>query len=221
VASRVFVVGAPLGVSQTLTVGYLSARRMAPLFIGGGGEFEVLQTDAAINPGNSGGPMFNMQGEVIGVVSYILSESGSSAGLGFAISARTAREQLLERKAFWSGIDYVYIGEPYSTALNLPPGKSGLLVQRVAKGSGGERLGLRGGSIAAEFGGQPLLIGGDIILSALGVKVGSKDFYKDMGKAFEALPADGSFEVVVLRAGRERKLKALQSELIAAPGSKP
>ena len=103
IGAPVFVVGAPLGASHTLTVGYISARRKPNDTLNGMSRAEFFQTDAAINQGNSGGPLFNMQGEVIGIVSHILSHSGGSEGLGFAVTSKVAR-QLLERKSFWSGL---------------------------------------------------------------------------------------------------------------------
>ena len=66
---------------------------------------EFFQTDAAINQGNSGGPMFNRRGEVIGIVSHILTQSGGFEGLGFVVTTNTARELLLDRKSYWGGID--------------------------------------------------------------------------------------------------------------------
>ena len=80
VGDQVFVVGAPLGQVFTLTVGYVSARRTSPGMLGGSSSIELIQTDAAINQGNSGGPMFSLDGEVIGIVSHILTESGGSQG---------------------------------------------------------------------------------------------------------------------------------------------
>ena len=216
VAERVFVVGAPLGISHTLTVGYLSARRMGPSLIGAG-EVEVLQTDAAINHGNSGGPLFNMAGEVIGVVSFILSESGGSAGLGFAISSRTAREQLLDRPAFWTGVDWVTLAGEWAKAFNLPDGRTGLLLQRVAQGSAGARLGLRGSSVPIEAGGRPLLIGGDVVLEVAGIDVGSEEAVARIGAALDGLASDAELVVRILRDGRERTLKARMGELRAAP----
>ena len=81
IGEDVFVVGAPLGESHTLTVGHLSAHRKRAGLLGTS-SVEFLQTDASINPGNSGGPMFNMDGEVVGIVSHILTQSGGSVGLG-------------------------------------------------------------------------------------------------------------------------------------------
>jgi S1-C subfamily serine protease len=75
IGEEVFVVGAPLGESHTLTVGHLSAHRERAGLLGTS-TVEFLQTDASINPGNSGGPMFNMDGEVVGIVSHILTQSG-------------------------------------------------------------------------------------------------------------------------------------------------
>jgi serine protease Do len=82
VGDEIMVVGAPLGVSQALTYGHISGRRKPHHLLGNvdTGEQELLQTDAAINPGNSGGPMFNMAGEVVGIVSFGLTEAGEPPG---------------------------------------------------------------------------------------------------------------------------------------------
>jgi S1-C subfamily serine protease len=217
VAAQVFVVGAPLGVGHTLTVGHLSARRDTPSLLGLGDEVEVLQTDAAINQGNSGGPLFNMAGEVVGVVSYIVSDSGTSAGLGFAVSSNTVREMLLERPAFWSGVDFVALAGDWARAFNLPDGRAGLLIQRVANGSAGARLGLRGSSLPVEVGGRRLLIGGDVVLVVAGVDVGGQGAVRRVGEAIDALGRDAQLEVLVLREGREVLLAAPMAELLRVP----
>ena len=96
VGDQIFIVGAPLGISYSLTVGYISARRETDDLFGGFLPTEQFQTDAAINEGNSGGPMFNMKGEVIGIVSYIISQSGGFEGLGFVITSNMAKRLLLD-----------------------------------------------------------------------------------------------------------------------------
>jgi S1-C subfamily serine protease len=94
VGDEVFVVGAPLGQTHTLTVGHISARRANPFMFTSFEPVELFQTDAAINPGNSGGPMFTMDGELIGVVSHILSTTGGFQGLGYAVTSNQARATL-------------------------------------------------------------------------------------------------------------------------------
>jgi serine protease Do len=84
IGDEIFVIGAPYGLSHTLTVGHLSGRQKPGQTTASLGHAEFLQTDAAINKGNSGGPMFNMAGEVLGIVSHIISKSGGFEGLGLS-----------------------------------------------------------------------------------------------------------------------------------------
>ena len=116
------MVGAPLGITHTLTVGHLSARHKPNATFSGMLTAEFFQTDAAINRGNSGGPMFNLKGEVIGIVSYNLSQGGGSDGLGFAVTSNMTRRLLLDEPSVWSGLDgYLLTGEA-ARAFNLPVG---------------------------------------------------------------------------------------------------
>src|SRR5690606_16499293 len=87
VGDWVIAIGNPFGLGQTLTVGVISARNRD---IRSGSYDDFIQTDASINRGNSGGPLFNLDGEVIGVNSAILSPSGGSVGIGFSIPAQLA-----------------------------------------------------------------------------------------------------------------------------------
>jgi len=87
VGEQVFIVGAPYGIAHSLTVGYVSGRHKPNTIYAEIPLAEFLQTDAAINQGNSGGPMFNLNGEVIGIVSHIISKSGGFEGLGFVVSS--------------------------------------------------------------------------------------------------------------------------------------
>ncbi len=214
VGSEVFVVGAPLGISHTLTVGHVSARRRVETALGGLFDVELLQTDAAINMGNSGGPMFDMQGRVVGVVSYIVSLSGGSEGLGFAVTSNAARELLLDRDIFWSGIEYVYLEGPYAQALNLPEDRSGLLVQRVASGSVCHRLGIRGGVIPATIGGEPLLLGGDVILEVQGIDATDPEMQGALLHVRESLTPESTVSILVLRAGKLRRLERKLADVL-------
>jgi len=92
---QVYIIGAPLGIEQSLSSGYVSGFLQRNT-LANGNIAKFIQTDAAINQGNSGGPMFNMSGDIIGIVSYILTQSGGFDGIGYAVDVRTARELLLD-----------------------------------------------------------------------------------------------------------------------------
>jgi S1-C subfamily serine protease len=208
VGEQVFVVGAPFGVTHTLTVGHLSARRRVNAASGGIFAAEFFQTDAAINGGNSGGPMFNLDGQVIGIVSYILSQSGGSDGLGFAVTSNVARRLLLSEPSVWSGLHGYLFAGPLARALNLPPRfQAGLLVQRVASGSLADRLGVRGGSLVAALGDDEFLLGGDVILAVEGIDVGEPDAYDSIRRRMSELQAaGGTVHVTLLRGGETLEL---------------
>jgi S1-C subfamily serine protease len=109
VGDQIFVIGAPYGFSQTLTAGHLSGRHCLKSNDESSKSVEFLQTDAAVNGGSSGSPVFNLDGEVVGIVSRLMSHSGGSEGLAFATASNTAKRFLLDRKPFWSGIDGLLI----------------------------------------------------------------------------------------------------------------
>jgi S1-C subfamily serine protease len=201
IGDEVFVVGAPLGESHTLTVGHLSARRMRAGLLAKT-SVEFLQTDAAINPGNSGGPMFNMNGEVIGIVSHILTQSGGSVGLGYAVSSNTAREVLIDEPSWWTGLSAFPITGPLAAILNVPPPGAGLMVNGVAKGSVAERLGLRPAVVPINIAGQQVKIGGDIILEVQGMPLDEDgENAERIRRTLMALPPSSVIRVKVLRAG--------------------
>ena len=206
VGDRIFVVGAPRGITHTLTVGHVSAKRKPEDQIKTLFDAELIQTDAAINQGNSGGPMFDMLGRVVGIVSHIVSASGGSEGLGFAISANVARRRMLESPPFWSGIESVVLTGALAEMFNLPEGRSGILVQRVARHSPAAKIGLRGGVIQAKIGDEELLLGGDVILSLGGIPMGKPDSYARARKLLiESKPGDKAV-LEVLRAGTVQRV---------------
>lgn len=207
IGDEVFVIGAPYGATHTLTVGHLSARRTNSKSHIGLVALEFLQTDAAVNQGNSGGPVFNMKGEVVGIVSHIMSQSGGYKGLGFAGSINMAKQILLESARIWSGVDFVMVDGEEAAALNLPQ-EAGLIVQKVAKGSLGERLGLKGGALRAQIEGAQVLLGGDILLSCQGVDITpDEESIQDISIALSKLKSGDSVRVRVLRGGKLLDLK--------------
>ena len=200
VGEQVFVVGAPYGLSLTLSVGHLSGR-LKPGHVSGLFELaEFLQTDAAINQGNSGGPLFNAAGEVLGIVSHLITKSGGFEGLGFVVASNTARRLLLEQPVPWLGIDAVLLEGAMARLFNLPV--SGLLIQRVAEYSPAEKMGLRGGVTRAVIGERTLILGGDVILAVEGVPV--DEFIRR--QAISALKSGSRITLIRMRAGRTERI---------------
>lgn len=200
VGDPVFVVGHPFGLDHTLTTGVLSARRKPRKTSGTMTLAEIFQTDAAVNQGNSGGPMFNMRGEVIGIVSALVSRSGGFAGLGFATSSNVARRLLLDQKEFWTGVDGYFVNGEMAGVLNLPQ-PAGFLVERVAGGSAGAQLGLRPGSFRVTIEGETVLLGGDIVLEVLGVAILDEAALERIPPALTRLNPGDPISVKVLRGG--------------------
>jgi len=206
VGDDVYIIGAPYGISHTLTKGYVSGRRSAEKMIGFS-EGEFFQTDAAINQGNSGGPMFNMDGEVIGIVSYILSRSGGFEGLGFAVSSNTAKKLLMEKRHFWGGVDGKRLSGRIAELFNLPQ-TEGLLVERIAEGSPAEAAGLLPGDIVAEIDGEPYLLGGDVVLAVQGVSVAEEGWRDLFFEKIKDKKSDEKVTVTVFRKGKKILLSA-------------
>jgi S1-C subfamily serine protease len=202
VGDPVYVVGAPYGLSYSLSAGIISARwapntvhRAMPLA-------EFFQTDATINTGNSGGPMFNSAGEVIGIVSHNISRSGGSEGLGFVVTMKTAQQLLLEKKSFWGGIDGQFLSDEMLDILNVPNNMRGFLVKSVAKGSPGDEVGLVGGTKVVTVGGEQLVLGGDIILSIEGIPAESAASMMKIRDHLATLNPGAPLTATVLRKGR-------------------
>jgi serine protease Do len=202
IGDQVVVIGAPYGLTYSMSVGWISARwppntvyKSMPLA-------EFFQTDAVINQGNSGGPMFNLAGDVVGIVSHNISKSGGSEGLGFVVTINTAKKLLLQQRSFWSGLEGRLLTSEQADLFNLPPRALGYLVTKVATGSPGEAIGLRGGRAVAVVDGESMLVGGDIILKVQGMAVGGLSAYEKIREALAGLPSGATIDVTVLRAGQ-------------------
>jgi len=202
----IFIVGAPYGLSNTLTVGRVSARRPDEARGGILSINEFLQTDAVINPGNSGSPVFNQAGEVVGIVSSVAGDTGEFQGIGFAATINTARTLLLDRDPFFTGLDGVLITGIVAKALNVPQ-SAGFLVTNVARDSLAERMGLAGGQVEAVIDDETLLIGGDVILKMNGTAIGTdrranRSLFSNIARS----NAGAIVRCTVLRAGKITEL---------------
>jgi serine protease Do len=206
VGDQVMIVGAPYGLSHSMSMGWISARWPAKSVYRAMPLAEFLQTDATINTGNSGGPMFNMAGEVIGIVSHNISKSGGSEGLGFVVTINTAKRLLLGQPNFWSGLEGHLISGPIAQILNVPQ-PTGYLVKSVARGSAGDAIGLRGGTVLATIMGEELVVGGDIILKVQGIPVGEVTDHRRVRDIVESLPPGREFTMTILRLGQVIELK--------------
>lgn len=207
IGQQIFVVGAPFGLFSSLSSGYISGFRKSTF---GNNPFttsDFIQTDASINQGNSGGPMFNLEGEVIGIVSHITTQSGGFEGIGYASSSNLAQRLLLDNDIPWFGADMHLLTKVQASLLNVPQA-SGLLIQRVASSSVFGLMGLRGGNTTVELENETLLIGGDIILSIEGIKVEANQSSLDQLAEFtKRLSNQPKFQMKVLRGGKVIILK--------------
>jgi len=153
----VIAIGNPFGFGGTVTSGIISARNRS---IGLSRYEDFIQTDASINQGNSGGPLFNMDGDVIGINTAILGPSGS-IGIGFAIPSNNAKkviEQLIEfgeTKRGWLGVRIQYVSKEIAEVEKLDKPR-GALVASVADGSPSDDAGIKPGDIILEFDGNPI-----------------------------------------------------------------
>ncbi len=153
----VIAIGNPFGLGGTVTVGIISARNRS---IGLSRYEDYIQTDASINQGNSGGPLFNMKGNVIGINTAILGQSGS-IGIGFSIPSNSAKkvvEQLIEfgeTKRGWLGVRIQVVTKEIADVEKLDEPR-GALVASVAKNSPSEKAGIKGGDIILEFNGTKI-----------------------------------------------------------------
>ena len=198
VGDPVFIVGAPYGLSYSLSEGIISARWPPNTVTKDFPLAEFFQTDAVINTGNSGGPMFTRAGELIGIVSHNISKSGGSEGLGFVVTANTVKSLLVERNRGFFGVDLMLVSGAMAQALNVPQA-GGFLVKQVVKDSVGGRIGLKGGDRIGIVEGQQLVVGGDILLSVQGISMASPDDRAKVVKALETLKAGDDLRVTVLR----------------------
>ncbi|MBU0784680.1 MAG: trypsin-like peptidase domain-containing protein [Gammaproteobacteria bacterium] len=203
VGQSVFAIGNPFGLSKTLTAGIVSALgRTLP--VSNGREIpDVIQTDAAINPGNSGGPLLDSAGRLIGVNTAILSQSGTSAGVGFAIPVDLVNEivpQLIERGALpRPGIGIAVADEALARRLGI----RGIAVMGVEPESPAAKAGLKPFDLQAG-------VVGDIIIAVDRKPVAN---VLQLSKALEAIGVGGTANLLVMRGDETREVAVLVVDL--------
>jgi serine protease Do len=158
VGDWVLAIGNPFGLGGTVTAGIVSARGRD---IGNGPYDDFIQTDASINRGNSGGPLFNTDGDVIGINTAIYSQSGGSVGIGFAISSNLAErvaEQLIEfgqTRRGWLGVYIQEVTPDIAESLGLDD-DIGALISSVNEDGPAAKGGIQPGDVVVEFDGKPI-----------------------------------------------------------------
>ena len=180
IGETVVAIGNPFGLSHTVTSGTLSARgRALPATRSGAPELrftDFLQTDASINPGNSGGPLVNLDGEVIGINTAIIS---GADGIGFAIPADRARRivnDLLrygELAPLWTGLRLITLDPALARERGLEEVEHGAVVLKVWPGSPGEEAGLREDDVVVTIAGQPVAAREDVTTALYTAEVGA------------------------------------------------
>jgi serine protease Do len=160
----VLAIGSPFGFENSVTAGVVSAKGRA---LPGDGYVPFIQTDVAVNPGNSGGPLFNAAGEVVGINSQILSETGGYQGLSFAVpidvAARVEQQIIARGHATHAqlGVAIQELNAPLAQSFGLKQ-PEGALVSRVAPGSPAAKAGLQPGDVILKANGQPIVESGDL-----------------------------------------------------------
>src|SRR5688572_27138985 len=186
VGDWVMAIGNPFGLGGSVTVGIISATKRD---INAGPYDDFLQTDAAINRGSSGGPLFNMEGQVIGVNTAIISPTGGSIGIGFAVPANTAVQVLDQLKQYgetrrgWLGVHVQNVTEEIATGLRLQEPKAAL-VAKVSPDSPAAAAGIEPSDVILKFDGQTI------------------DNMRSLPRAVAATPIGKSVTVELLRKGK-------------------
>jgi serine protease Do len=197
VGEWVIAIGNPFGLGGSVTVGVVSARNRnieSSLYD------DFIQTDAAINRGNSGGPLFNLQGEVIGINTAIFSQTGGSIGIGFAIPANTVApliKQLRETGEIqrgWIGVSIQPVDEQIAESLGLPAAR-GALIAAVGDNGPAMKGGLLAGDVVIRFNGQEVREMRNLPRIVAGSEIGK------------------TVDVVVIRKGKEQTLKIQVAKL--------
>jgi putative serine protease PepD len=214
VGQKVLAIGNPFGLGETLTTGVISSLGRSIRSEAGTLMEGLIQTDAAINPGNSGGPLLDSDGRIIGINTAIISPSGGSVGIGFAIPVDTAKRvipELIEKGYVshpWIGVTVFPLTPGLADALDLKVQKGAMIIE-VIRGSPADKAGLRGGTRVVMVGNALLPVGGDVVVALNGQKVESSEDFVRLIKRHR--PGD-LIRLKVLRGDRFIEVKVVLGE---------
>lgn len=200
IGDPIFIIGSPLGLAHSVSKGIISGKHTELNETSPEPAMEFFQTDAAINKGNSGGPMYNMQGEVVGIVSSILSFSGGFEGLGFAATSKIAVDILTQQGRIWFGSESLPMSAEMCQLFNVPQ-EGALMVQSVVVDSPAYFMGMKGGYISMKLGEVEFLAGGDIILEFDDIPLNSRENIEKFIQYLNGLEKGHQYRVKILRAG--------------------
>lgn len=210
VGEWVVAIGSPFGFTNSVSQGIVSTKERS---LPGGDVVPFIQTDVPINPGNSGGPLFNLNGEVVGIDSQIYSRSGGYMGLSFAIPidiAMKVKDDLLKHgsvKRGWLGVRIQDVSVEHAKSFNFEKA-TGVLVASVEKDGPSERAGLQIGDIILKFNGKEIFNSAELVRavsdSAPGTKVQLQLWREGASKELVAILGDASAGIVPKRpSGKE------------------
>lgn len=206
VGRKVIAIGNPFGLDTTLTVGVVSALGREINSLSARKIRNVIQTDASINPGNSGGPLLNSLGQLIGVNTQIISPSGASAGIGFAIPVNTVKKVIPQLLEYGQEVRPILGIQNPPDAWSLQNGIEGVPILAVSRGLPADKAGMKG--IEETRSGAIIL--GDVIVEIDGTKIANSD---DLLNALEQhLPGD-TVKVVTRRNNERMEFDVVLVEL--------
>jgi putative serine protease PepD len=214
VGQKVLAIGNPFGLGQTLTTGIISSLARSIRSESGILINDVIQTDAAINPGNSGGPLLDSNGKIIGINSAIISPTGASVGIGFAIPVNTAKRILPDliskgRVSYpWIGASVYPLIPEFSNYLGLIAERGAMIMEIVPNGPA-DKAGLRGGNRRVQVGNSLIIIGGDVITELNSEKVNSSD---DLIRTIRDHRPGDNIKLKILRNGRFLRINVILGE---------
>jgi len=209
VGQKVLAIGNPFALERTLTVGIVSGLGRPIQTSRNRIIRDMIQTDASINPGNSGGPLLDTQGRMIGINTMIVSPSGGSVGIGFAVPVNTAKRVVNEIMQYgkvrrgWIDATVVQIFPSLVRYAKLPVDQ-GLLISRTTRGGLAEKAGLRQGTEPVQYGRSVIYLGGDIITSVNGMKTNT---LADLYSSLEACKPGDIVKVEIIRGNKASTLQ--------------